>query len=174
MVAPADTGPVGRLLGKDAGVLEAHGLDVEHKVLIADGPMLRQIPDLPAAAAGLAPVVDGVCLGPEGAAGLFPDGLRIGSHQDLLPPALQPLTAAAVQQRIVLPMFRSPHKRYPFGERGGPRGLSYSQSVYFSIPRQCRQGFAGEIYREFTCIRRIDSGLRRAYNFWRQGREAGI
>ena len=109
-----DEVPVGGLLGEDAGVLEAHGLDVEGQLLIMDGPVLGQLANLPVTAAGLAAVIDGVGLLPQGAALRLPDGLRVGPHQDLLSPALQPAAAAAVQQLIVLPMVRCPHNFVPF------------------------------------------------------------
>ena len=104
-----DEVPVGGLLGEDAGVLKAHGLDIEHQLLIVDGPLFGQLAHLPVTAAGLAAVIGGVGLFPHGAAGRLPDGLRVGAHQDLFSPALQTLTAAAVQQFIIFPVFRCPH-----------------------------------------------------------------
>ena len=103
--------PVGGLFGEQPRVLEVHGLDLEGQLLIADGPALRQFLLIPVAAAGRRAAVAGVGRAPTAVAALtLPDGLRIGTHQYLLTPALQLLAAAAIQQLIILPTICYPHK----------------------------------------------------------------
>ena len=64
------------------------------------------------AAAGIGAEVSSVGLPPAGVVpGGVPDGLGVRPHQQLLPPPLQLLSAAAVQQLIVLPSVRNPHGR---------------------------------------------------------------
>ena len=108
--------PVGRLLGEQAGVLEAHGLELEGQLAVMDRPLLGQTADLPFAAARVRAVVDGVRPVPCAAAlGARPDGLRVRAHQHLIAPALDFLAAAAVKHGIVLPVVRDPHKTHsPF------------------------------------------------------------
>lgn len=66
---PADVVPVGRLLRKNSGVLKIHGLDVKGEpVRVVQQPALRQVPDLPPAAAGGGAVVLGVEPAPAGSA----------------------------------------------------------------------------------------------------------
>ena len=97
--------PVGRLLRKDAGVLEVHRLDVEGQPLVTQCPALGQFLLDPLAPSGGGALVPGVVPPPSGMPPLrTPDGLRIGPHQQILAPALQTLAAAAVQQLIVLPV----------------------------------------------------------------------
>ena len=105
--------PVGALLGEDAGVLEAHGLDVEGDgVSIADLPLFGQVEYFPAAAAGVAAVVDGIDFIP--LLGGFPDGLGIGTDKQLLAPALVALALAAVEELIIFPVGCDPHSTVPF------------------------------------------------------------
>ena len=102
--------PVHRLLGKKAGVLEVHGLDLEGQILVPDLPLSREPPLFPAAAAGAGAEVTPVgtlpaAMGP----GRIPDSLGVRAHQELVPPAFQLFPPAAVQQFIVLPPIGNPH-----------------------------------------------------------------
>ncbi|SBW07403.1 hypothetical protein KL86CLO1_12297 [uncultured Eubacteriales bacterium] len=102
--------PVGGLLGEKAGVLKIHGLDVEGQAPVPHRPALRGALDLPLAAPGGGAGVPGIGLlpPPVGALGL-PDGLRVGTYQRVLPPALQLFPAAAVDELIILPLIGNPH-----------------------------------------------------------------
>ena len=82
--------PVCGLLGKEAGVLKVHRFDKKGQLTVADAPVLGKIPLIPAAAAGLAAAVTGIAVIPVGiSARRIPDGLRVGPHQIIAPPALQ-------------------------------------------------------------------------------------
>ena len=103
--------PVGGLLGEQAGVLKAHGFELEGQVAIVDGPLRGQLVDFPLAAARPGAVVDRVRLVPRAAGSCArPDGLRVRAHQHLFAPALHLFAAAAVQNGVVLPVVRNPHK----------------------------------------------------------------
>ena len=82
--------PVGSLLRKQPCVLEVHGLHLEPQAFIGDGPAFRQLVLVPVAAAGGGTGVAGVGGLPAPVAAVrIPDGLRVGTHQYLLIPALQ-------------------------------------------------------------------------------------
>ena len=102
--------PVGRLLGKQSGVLEVHGLDVEGEAAIGHCPALRHgfVLPLPAAGGG-AGVAACVLLPAAVGAGSVPDGLGIRPDQQLVAPALQLLSPAAVDEFIVFPLVGTPH-----------------------------------------------------------------
>ena len=103
--------PVHRLLREQARMLEVHGLDLEGQILIMHLPAFRQRLFLPVSAAGLTAEIPGVGPFPlRQTPGRFPDGLWVRTHQILLVPALQLFTAAAVQQLIILPLIRDPHR----------------------------------------------------------------
>ena len=115
--------PVHRLLGKKAGVLEVHGLDLEGQILVPDLPLSREPPLFPATAAGAGAEVPPVrplpaCVTPPG----IPDRLGIRTYQELVPPALQLLPSAAVQQLIVPPAVGDPH---------GASSSAYKKSSYY-------------------------------------------
>ena len=103
--------PVHRLLGKQARMLEVHGLYLKGQLIVVNLPAFRQCFFLPVSAAGLRSEISGVCLFPCGMAMIrFPDGLRVRAHQILLVPAFQLFSSAAVQQLIILPLIRNPHQ----------------------------------------------------------------
>ena len=96
-------GPVHRLLGEHAGVLEAGGADDQGQPVLpfaaVDLPALGQgAAVLPAAPALVGAVVHGVGPGPEGALGLaLPDHLGVGPDQQGRPPPFQPVAPGGVQ-----------------------------------------------------------------------------
>ncbi len=118
-----DKVPVGRLLGKDAGVLKAHRFDVEGLFTPRHAPAFGQRADAPASAARVRTVVYGVGLCPQRRGAFVPDGLRIRPRKGVISPALQPLSAAAVKQPIIVPVRRNPHAISP------PHAISF----YFTI-----------------------------------------
>ena len=92
-------------------MLEVHGLHLEGQLAVVDLPALRQGLFLPVSAAGLAPQIPGVSPLPGGVLmGRLPDGLGVRAHQELLVPAFQLLSPAAIQKFIVLPLVRDPHR----------------------------------------------------------------
>src|SRR5699024_7906219 len=96
-------GPVDRLLGEHAGVLESGGADDQCQPAVplaaVDLPALGQgAAVLPAAPALVGAVIDRVGPGPQGALGLaLPDHLGVGPDQKGAPPPLQPVAAGGVQ-----------------------------------------------------------------------------
>ena len=108
---PVNKIPVCRLLGKQARVLEAHGLELEREVSVMNGPLLGQPADFPLAAACIRAVIDGVrtvpCLAVLVAC---PNGLRVGPLQNLAAPSFDFFSAAAVEHGVVFPVICDPHK----------------------------------------------------------------
>ena len=104
--------PVDRLFGKQARMLKIHGLNIERQLSVLHRPLLRKLAPLPMPAAGIGPEITGIRVLPGTAApGRFPYGLGVRAHQDLPSPALQFLAIATVQQFIILPILRDPHRR---------------------------------------------------------------
>ena len=98
-------GPVGRLLRKQARVLEARRAHVEFQPVQTDGPLIRQFfPEIPMPAAGLGAGIGGLRLLPQLGPGLGPDHLRVGTDQKIFPPPLQLFTLRGVQHLIILPL----------------------------------------------------------------------
>ena len=134
--------PVHGLLRENAGVLEARGADDQRQIVPVDLPFLRQLfVVIPLPAALGRAVIDSVGLGPQ-RAGLvvFPDDLRVGTDQQGLAPALQPVVVGSVQQLIILPCISRAHRRFSFAicvgsmnfvvkaKRQSPSGLVNSAS----------------------------------------------
>ena len=106
--------PVDGLLGEKPRVLEVHGLDLEFKILVAHDPALRQLILIPVSAAGGRAMIPSLCVAPAAIrTRRLPDRLRIRSHQNLLSPAFEFFSAAAVQQLIIFPTVRDPHTLSP-------------------------------------------------------------
>ena len=134
--------PVHGLLRENAGVLEARGADDQRQIVPVDLPFLRQLfVVIPLPAALGRAVIDSVGLGPQ-RAGLvvFPDDLRVGTDQQGLAPALQPVVVGSVQQLIIPPGISRAHRRFSFAicvgsmnfvvkaKRQSPSGLVNSAS----------------------------------------------
>ena len=134
--------PVHGLLRENAGVLEARGADDQRQIVPVDLPFLRQLfVVIPLPAALGRAVIDSVGLGPQ-RAGLvvFPDDLRVGTDQQGLAPALQPVVVGSVEQLIIPPCISRAHRRFSFAicvgsmnfvvkaKRQSPSGLVNSAS----------------------------------------------
>ena len=80
-------------------------------IAVVDGPALRHGLVLPLTTAGVgAGIAAVICLPALMSTGGIPNSLRIGSHEDLVAPALQLLAPSAVDKFIIFPMFRKPHR----------------------------------------------------------------
>ena len=102
--------PVHGLLGEEARVLEVHGLDLKRKVPVFHLPGFGQPVLVPVSAAGGRAVVAALRAAPAAVrVRRLPYRLRVRPHQDLLSPALQLFSAAAVQQFVIFPSVRDPH-----------------------------------------------------------------
>ena len=122
--------PVHRLLGKESRVLEVHGLALERQVAVTHLPLLGQLFLVPMSAAGGRAVVASLRVFPAAVrVRRLPDGLRVGTHEDLPPPALQLFAAAAVEQLVILPLVRDPHRLYLLRRRTAP----HIKSMYYTI-----------------------------------------
>lgn len=102
--------PVGGLFGEQAGVFEVHGAHLEGQLLVIYLPPLGQLALLPVATARFAADIPAIRMLPawKGAGGI-PDGLGIWTHQELVAPALQLLSSAAIQQFKLFPSICNPH-----------------------------------------------------------------
>ena len=111
--------PVGRLLREEAGVFKGEGLDAKGQLpgsgeLIGDLPFLRQVKELPFAAAPSGAVIVGVEPVPVRIpAGCVPDNLRVRAKQGVAAPALQLLPPGAVVYFVVFPAICQPHRHFP-------------------------------------------------------------
>ncbi len=102
--------PVDRLLGEQAGMLEAGGLDVEFQIFIVDRPLFRQLfLKLPFAAALIRAMI--MCIHPIPFCRALhrPDRLRIGTAQYHAAPALQLFAASGIDDLIILPSVCNKH-----------------------------------------------------------------
>src|SRR5699024_12418440 len=112
----AEPVPVGSLLRKEAGMLEAEGFQIEGErggaaEGIADGPLLRKIPEFPFSSALFTPVVMTVRLLPAGqCARCIPDDLGIRAYQLVRAPAFQLFSFGSIQYFIISPVVGDPHK----------------------------------------------------------------
>ena len=81
-----------------------------------NGPLLRQIEELPLAAAACAAVIMCIRLLPSGKiSGSVPDNLRVRTNQQVFSPVLQLLALDGVNNSVVFPMVSNPHNLYsPF------------------------------------------------------------
>ena len=106
--------PVDGLLGEQARVLKIHGLDLEFEILVIYRPALWQLFLVPMSAARGRAVIAALRVAPAAVrARRLPDRLRVGPHQNLLSPAFELFSAAAVQQLIIFPTVRDPHTFSP-------------------------------------------------------------
>ena len=102
--------PVGGLLGKEAGVLEAERLQVEGQGAVTNLPLLRQAEKLPLSAALFAPVLVSVhVLPPAGILRGVPDDLGIRADEDVAAPSFQLLSFRTVYDFIIFPIICNPH-----------------------------------------------------------------
>ena len=102
--------PVRGLLRKQAGMLEAEGLQVEGQFSVADGPLLGQIEEFPLASTTVASVIMAVHPLPSLVPlRRIPDNLGIRPDKQILAPALQLFTFGAVYYFIIFPAVSYPH-----------------------------------------------------------------
>ena len=100
-----------RLLGEQAGVLEAHRLELKRQVAVMNGPLLRQLANFPFAAARVRAVINCIRAVPDLAVLVSrPDGLRVRTLKNLISPSFDFFSAAAVEYGVVFPVIRDPHK----------------------------------------------------------------
>ena len=122
--------PVGCLFRENTGVFKIHGFDLKTEFLIANFPFFRQLFGVPLTAAGIAAGIAGIVFPPAVMIfGCLPDHLRVGTHQGILPPALQLFSSGAVQHLIVFPITCDPHALSPYWTLGAVvSGSSWSGS----------------------------------------------
>ena len=104
--------PIDRLLGEKPRVFEAHRLDFEREITVADRPFVGHgLFIFPGTAAPVAALIDGVNLGIGEEIPLrLPDDLRIGAQKDDIFPPLQLIAVARGEDGIVFPVFRNFHR----------------------------------------------------------------
>jgi len=113
--------PVHSLLREQTGVLETERLQMEGQRVgirycllerqgVMNRPFIRQAEKFPFAAALGTSVVMTVFLFPSlMVVGRFPDDLRVRTHQNVISPTLQFLSAGRIQHFIIFPIICNPH-----------------------------------------------------------------
>ena len=124
----AHTVPVDRLFGEQPRVLEAHRLDLEGQIFVADRPFLGDAAAVfPRAAALVAAAVHRVdARVGEQVAPRRPDHLRIGAQQHDVLPAFQFIAVARGEHGVVFPVLGDAHTL--------PRHALTTVSVHVSSP----------------------------------------
>ena len=103
--------PVSCLLREKTGVLEGKGFQIEGEVTVGNGPLFRQVKELPLAAALIGTMVMCIQLPPlRGFFYILPDDLRIRAAEDIFSPAFQFFTVRGVDDLIIFPVVSKVHK----------------------------------------------------------------
>ena len=148
--------PVGCLLREEACVHKAEGLQVKGQAFVTDGPLGGEVKELPLPASLFAAVVVGVAFSPAlQCLWSVPDDLRVRADQEIVAPALQLFSSAAVQHLVILPVVSYPHISQPRFFIIDPISLTIARCAEnYSIPFTCLQ-FQWEYVSEICGILRV-------------------